>query len=256
MWIPASGMACAAMALYGEEGEVTDWLILATNHLSTTFSLLPEDGYAHEGMDYFFYGMESLFLYGDLAFELLGINVFDSPFFQNASDYILYNFYPKSAWGTSNYYSNMGDSGGLGLKNHLLRLLAKRTGNGTIQWLANELDDFPVSSGHRYLKLLWYDEEVLPATPQNLPLLKHFDDMDSVVSKTGWDGTETMLIFRSGLPMGHKEYEASKTITPFYDFGGAHVHPDNNHFILYGNGELLIRDDLYTVPKFTAQHNT
>jgi hypothetical protein len=33
------------------------------------------------------------------------------------------------------------------------------------------------------------------------------------------------------------------------------VHPDANHFVFFGNGEWLIRDDGYH-PKATAQHNT
>ena len=257
MWIPVSGMACAAAALYGEEELAADFLALANNHFSTTVSLLPEDGFAHEGMDYFFYGMESLFLYADLSNELLGVNLFESDFFRNVSDYILYQFYPKSAWNTDCYYSNIGDSSGKGLKNHMIRLVAAKNRDGYAQWLANELDANDVASGHPYLKMLWYDSSVLPIAPQGeKALLKHFTDMDTAVSRTGWGETDSMILFKSGLPMGHRENELSRTMEDFYDFGGAHVHPDNNHFILYGNGELLLRDDNYSVPKFTSQHNT
>ena len=257
MWIPVSGMACAAAALYGEEDIAAGFLTLANNHFSTTMSLLPEDGFAHEGMDYFFYGMESLFIYADLSCALLGVDLFETDFFRNVSDYILYQFYPKSAWNTDCYYSNIGDSSGRGLKTHMIRLAAAKNRNGYAQWLANELDTNNVASGHPYFKMLWYDRSLLPTAPQKeKALLKHFTDMDVAVSKTGWEENDSMVIFKSGLPMGHKENELSKTMEDFYDFGGAHVHPDNNHFILYGNGELLLRDDNYTVPKFTLQHNT
>ena len=37
--------------------------------------------------------------------------------------------------------------------------------------------------------------------------------------------------------------------------GGGHVHPDANHFVLFGSGQWLIRDDGYQ-PKSTGQHNT
>ncbi len=257
MWIPVAGLACAGVALYGEESEAIDWLTLANNHFSTTASLLPADGFAHEGMDYFFYGMESLFLYFELADTILGIDYYSIDFFQNVGDFILYNFYPQSAWQSDAIYSNIGDASGKSLKNHLLRLAARENQDGYMQWLANALDDDNVSSGHYFYKLLWYDPAVVPVNPQDSKAeLKHFTDGGLVVSRTGWNGNENMLIFKSGLPMGKTEQAARDKMSTVYDFGAAHVHPDNNHFILHGNGEILLRDDQYTVPKYTSQHNT
>ncbi|MFA6546435.1 MAG: heparinase II/III family protein, partial [Limisphaerales bacterium] len=40
-----------------------------------------------------------------------------------------------------------------------------------------------------------------------------------------------------------------------HDPGGGHVHPDANHFVIFGSGEWLLRDDGYR-GKWTGQHNT
>ena len=88
------------------------------------------------------------------------------------------------------------------------------------------------------------------------PYTKWFDDLDMVISRSGWTGDESVVYFRSGPPMGHNENELAKNLTPYYDWGGGHVHPDSNGFLIFGNGELLIRDDDYASTKYTNQHST
>ncbi len=51
-------------------------------------------------------------------------------------------------------------------------------------------------------------------------------------------------------PLGH---EATNKFD--YDAGSGHVHPDANHFVIFGGGEFLIRDDGYAW-KLAAQHKT
>jgi len=257
-WIPISGMTYAALALYGEDTAVEPWLQRGVKHMSACLSWMPDDGAFHEGMDYFFYGMESFFAYADMAKTILGIDAFTTNFFKNLPDYLLNSMYPEAMWSESTQYSTIGDSTGAGTKTHMFRLLAGKLNNGYMQWLANKYDFKDISSAHPYYSIVWYNESVYPIAPDatTKPLLKHFEDLDIVYSRTGWGIDEDMLIFKSGLPLGHKEYEASKSYSGFYDLGGAHVHPDNNHFILIANGETLLRDDNYTVPKHTFQHNT
>jgi hypothetical protein len=59
-----------------------------------------------------------------------------------------------------------------------------------------------------------------------------------------------MVVFKCGPPLGH---EATDKFD--YDAGSGHVHPDANHFVIFGGGEFLIRDDGYAW-KMTDQHNT
>ena len=57
-------------------------------------------------------------------------------------------------------------------------------------------------------------------------------------------------MLKCGPFIGHRAIERFS-----YDPGGGHVHPDANHFVLFGAGEWLMRDDGYR-SKWTGQHNT
>ena len=74
--------------------------------------------------------------------------------------------------------------------------------------------------------------------------------MGIVSARTGWSGDESLLVFKCGPFIGHEAMDRFA-----YDPGGGHVHPDANHFVLFGGGQWLMRDDGYH-PKWTGQHNT
>ena len=63
-------------------------------------------------------------------------------------------------------------------------------------------------------------------------------------------GNESLVVFKCGPFIGHKAVQEFA-----YDPGGGHVHPDANHFVIFGAGEWLVRDDGYRA-KWTGQHNT
>jgi hypothetical protein len=106
------------------------------------------------------------------------------------------------------------------------------------------------ASSARWLNLIWYDPSVRAVPPNDLPTLRHFEDMGIVSARTGWDGRENLVVFKCGPFIGH---EAAGKFS--YDPGGGHVHPDAGHFTLFANGQWLIRDDGYG-DKWTDQHNT
>lgn len=257
MWIAVSGMACVAMALFDEESSVIPWLERANDHFSTTMSMLPSDGVNHEGVDYFFYGMESLFMYTYLSKTVLGADMFQTEFFQNVTDWLLYSFYPRESWNENGYFHTFADCTGTGnVLDQMVYLVANETGDKRAQWLAKELGEAGLTGNHSYLSLLWYDPSFEAEQPKDMPLMRHFDDTDYVISRSGWNNGESMVTFRCGPPMGHKERELTKDLSTYYDWGSGHVHPDVNHFLIFGNGEPILRDDEYSLPKLTSQHNT
>ena len=101
-----------------------------------------------------------------------------------------------------------------------------------------------------WLNLVWYDPSVPTAAPSSLPTLHHFDDLDIVAARSDWSGNESLVVLKCGPFLGHKAVQEFS-----YDPGGGHVHPDANHFVLFGAGGWLIRDDGYR-SKWTGQHNT
>jgi len=58
------------------------------------------------------------------------------------------------------------------------------------------------------------------------------------------------VVFKCGPFIGHQGVKEFS-----YDPGGGHVHPDANHFVVFGGGQWLIRDDGYRA-KWAGQHNT
>jgi hypothetical protein len=134
---------------------------------------------------------------------------------------------------------------------HILRALAGQYHDGHAQWLAEQIDKANVDApSARWLNLIWYDPTVQVLPAGTLPTLHHFEDMGLVSARTGWDGHESLVVFKCGPFIGHK------AVSEFsYDPGGGHVHPDVGHFVLFANGQWLIRDDGYQ-DKWTDRHNT
>ena len=259
MWIAVSGLSCVAAVLYDEVPETRGWIQETVNHISTTISTLPEDGFNHEGISYWYYGMESLLLFVDMAEKSFGINMLTGWFNKNA-EYLVYAFLPKEQWAAGNLYSAFADCNKSSLPySHSMWFLAKKTRNKQLQWLTNELyNQSFTTKGRRWLDILYYDPTLEKISPKaaGMPLFKHFDDTDYVFSKSDWEDNEaSMLTFRSGAVLG-KAQILKQTSSVFSDWGSGHVHPDNNSFSLFGGGELLIRDDDYGLPKSTRQHST
>jgi hypothetical protein len=189
----------------------------------------------------------------DLARTRLGVNLYDHDWWRNTARYGQYLSLPRSAWTRGNCIVDLADCP----REHwygpdyLLRGLAREFRDGHAQWLAQEIDDANVPSpGAPWLNLVWFDPTVPASPPQSLPTLRHFDDMDLVSARSDWSGDESLVVFKCGPFIGHKGVQEFT-----YDPGGGHVHPDANHFVLFGAGEWLIRDDGYRA-KWTGQHNT
>lgn len=76
-----------------------------------------------------------------------------------------------------------------------------------------------------------------------------------VFTRSGWEDDASALYFRSGPFLGKQATTYTQAFPSRPDFGGAHMHPDANSFVLFGNNEVLIRDDGYAY-KTTRNHNT
>jgi len=134
---------------------------------------------------------------------------------------------------------------------YLLRGLAREYRDPQVQWLAQQTGDAGVTSpGAPWLNLIWYDPSIPATPPDQLPTLHHFDDMGIVSARSDWSGEESLAVFTCGPFIGRKAVQEFS-----YDPGGGHVHPDANHFVLFGAGRWLMRDDGHCW-KWTGQHNT
>jgi len=253
LWVNICGMSVAGFALYGEVDDALLWIGLPLDKFRRTMDALGDDGASHEGVGYWGYGVEYMLKFMDLARSLLGVEMYDHPWWRNTADYRLYLSLPRGAWTRRSNVVDIADCprGNWYGPDYLLRRLAGEYRDGVAQWLAGEVDRANVDSPEaRWLNLVWHDEALQEKPPGTKPSLRHFADMDIVSARSGWGGGESLVVLKCGPYIGHEAMEAFS-----YDPGGGHVHPDANHFVLFGNGEWLIRDDGYRA-KWTGQHNT
>ena len=253
LWVNICGMAVAGMALFDEVDEASAWIGLPLDKFRRTMAALGPDGASHEGVGYWEYGAEYMLKFMDLARSRLGVDLYANQWWRNTARYAQYLALPRQAWRRDNCIVDIADcprSHWYG-PDYLLRALAREFRDGYAQWLAQQVEDAGVASPQApWLNLLWFDPGVPATPPSSLPTLRHFEDMGIVSARSGWSGDESLVVFKCGPFLGHK---AVQEFT--YDPGGGHVHPDANHFVLFGAGEWLVRDDGYR-SKWTGQHNT
>jgi hypothetical protein len=253
LWVNACGLAMAGLAVFDEVEDADLWIGFALDKFRRSVAALGPDGASHEGVGYWEYGVEYLLKFMSVARELLGVDLYQYPWWRNTARYALYLSLPRDAWTVRNCIVDIADCprGHWYGPDYLLRGLAAEYGDSQAQWLAQEADRADVcSSGAPWLNLIWYDPAVPAESPGTLPTLHHFDDMDIVSARSGWSGDESLVVLKCGPFLGHEAVQQFS-----YDPGGGHVHPDANHFVLFAAGQWLVRDDGYRA-KWTGQHNT
>ena len=256
LWVNITGLSTAGLSVFDEHEDAILWVGLAADKFKRTMESLGPDGASHEGVGYWSYGVEYMLKFMHLSRDLLGVSLYDSPWWRNTAAYRLYLGLPRNAWTRSSNIIDIADcprSGWYG-PDYLLRGLAREFRDGKSQWLAEELDAAKVTDDEAsWLNLIWQDPTVKPLAPADappMPTLRHFADLDIVSARSDWSGDESLVVFKCGPFIGHQAIRRFS-----YDPGGGHVHPDAGHFVLFGSGEWLVRDDGYQ-PKRTSQHNT
>jgi len=256
MWVTLSGLGAGGFALLDDpevSGEAAVWVMACLGKFRKTESLLGPDGASHEGVTYWSLGVDGLQRFWSLANDLLGQNV-TSNWWANTGYYRMYMSLPKNSWTPQRKVIDFADGVGADWvgPDYLLRRLASMNHDGYIQGLAAALA--PVSTcahfGACWLNPIWDDPSIEPKSNAGLPTMRHFDDMGIVSARSDWSGSESVLTLICGPALGHG---ATSELT--FDAGGDHTHPDANHFVLFGDGEFLIRDDGYRY-KATDLHNT
>jgi len=255
-WVNITGLAAAGLAIYDEDKETIPWVGLVADKYQRTMAALGPDGASHEGVGYWSYGVEYMLKYMQLSRELLGINLYDNPWWRNTASYRLYLGLPQKAWTKASTIVDIADCERRDFygPDYLLRRIASEYRDRRAQWEAEGVDAAKATdSAAGWLNLLWQDATVKPLAPGDapaLPTFHHFEDLGIVSARSDWSGAESLVVFKCGPYIGQK---AIREFT--YDPGGGHVHPDANHFVIFGAGSWLIRNDGYR-NKWTAQENT
>jgi len=268
-WICHTALYTVGYALREEHPASQQWIDKAKTNFDIVLSVLSEDGSFFTGMRFWRYSIPWLITYMDMATQLEGVDLFkSSPFMRNTFYFSLYQTAPSLE-----EIINFGDCSNR-RSGHSIAVyykLASEYKIGHAQWLANQVserflwkEEYESEIGQEllseaFLELLWFDDSVISEQPDNLPLVKYFDDLGLVVIRTSWDENSTLFSFKASPAGGHKAWRIYHNALKEKGWMvniASHQHPDNNSFILFSHGSYLAIDDGLVNSKFARHHNT
>jgi len=224
------------------------------------------DGTTHEGIGYRMYGAEKLIRALAVYESVTGdTSLWDFPSVYNIRHLHAFAYAPGMnkfiLWGTHS-------GPGLGHNAAYLFRLARQYQDEQFMGMLREI----AVEYHRYVytghfntptkSLLWYDDS-LGSQEWNRPLFRHFDDLEMVHFRTGWDVNDMAFSMKSGPPGGHRlnEYVAFRTPTGTFPHwvNVAHSMPEAQNISIsfgghyWGTHPQTLRRN---IPRYTRHHNT
>nr|WP_320175169.1 DUF4962 domain-containing protein [Maridesulfovibrio sp.] len=245
-YVNAGALAVAGIALYGDDRRALDWLKTAEDNFNLVLPLLSPDGASHEGVGYWSYGTLWLLNYYMAMAPAQGLEmVRDSGFLRNTAKFRLYASLPGFRYNVDFADSPMVDFYGPGA---ILRCLAQIFKDRHAQWLAAEIERKRLMSTVLWQDYIWYDKQIEPQEPQNLPLDAWFENLGILLTRSSWEDDASLVFFKCGPPQGF--HALSKGIFP-----GSHIHPDAGHFGMWLGKRSLVNDDGFLLKKLSINHN-
>jgi hypothetical protein len=269
-FIPMSGLAVAAYAVYGEVPEAKQWAALARaiyNKVLTTYS---KDGYYYEGFEYWIFSTPWIIHYLDVQKHATGEDLFDLPGLQKTHLYAAHSLTPGGQMmfdfgdvfagpitraKTGDDYERSHPGGHFESNYNLLYDLASRYNDSEIQGVADWMKGMGHTSQEEWWTLAWRNPKLNSTPIEALKPWHHFPDHDVVFWRSGWNAQATAIAFKCGPPEGHSATSLIAS-TPDWHTEQGHVHPDVNSFILWAHGQYLTGDSGYAGVPMTVEHNT
>jgi hypothetical protein len=240
-----------AVALYDVADHPDGYIQAAYDDFTHVLQALPPDGGYTEGAAYWTYGSDALMRYFALEQDVLGIDrIVTNAWFQNTGKYRLYASIPgyNQVIQIADVYDQRQDW----YSPAVLQRLASKFNDSHSQWLASKIIEAHQHPPVDWKNLLFYDETVPAAPPDNMTTHWLFEDIGLFTSRSDWqDPSATLLVFKAGPPMGHQAHEVLKLPT-----GSGHAHPDAGVILLDAYGQYMIVDNGYQYGWLTADHNT
>ena len=238
-----------AAAVYEDVPEAREWLAWSYDRIERILVTFADDGGFHEHASYWDFSVPPLFQAIDLQEYLTGERIdIGEGWLRKTAAYRFHNVFPglKGSAALGDCKKSVGPGF---LPNYMW--LAQRYNDPVVWGMVDALHTAPSSSP-------WFFLFSEPAAPRKdpfgeLPTAAYYDDIETVFARTDWTPEATMLAFICR-PMGGKHWW---DIAHRYGLNAVgHNHPDANHFILFGRGEVLCVDPGYTYTKLTRNHNT
>ena len=230
-WFCTAALGIGGLAIYNEVPEAKAWVDYSQQlYLGEYLCLGGSDGEWHEGIDYWSYTLFFVFQYADCMNSAAGINLYNYPWLEKTAQFKILSHPPVS------YGLSFGDSkaGAPVLFDGLIMSrLASQNQDSVAQWYASiALGDNP-SMYTPYL-MFWWDRDLAPSKPEAKPLSALYREWGVGLFNSDLASADnTMLTMKSGPYIGRR---------------GGHAHPDQNSFVLYPGGDLVLIDSGYYNP--------
>jgi len=269
-FIPISGLAVAAYALYDETPEAPAWASLARAIFDRVLETYSEDGYYYEGFEYWIFSTPWLVHYLDAQAHATGEDLYDRPGFRLMHQYVAHSMLPSGNYvfdfgdifegpltraGQGEEYPRTHPQGHFHTNYNLLYRLAQRFQNGEAQGVAEWLKRFGQVNAEDFWSLIWYDPNIKPVPIERQPTWHYFPDHDVFYWRSDWSKEATAFAFKCGPPEGHHTASLLQRF-PDWRLSSGHAHPDANSFIIFARGQYLTGDTGYAGLPMTEQHNT
>ncbi len=268
-----AALGMAALALLDQSDAAASWLELAQQRLAIQTALLEGigDGTWHEGISYQHYGLTQLLPFLVSLRALHGVDLIPHTYLQRYGQWRIYNHMPQSL----RFIIAAGDFEwdwiATGLATNLLRYVAASYGDGTAEWLVQQMEQQPGRDANEYqapwyvYEFLYYDPAVPASDPASLPLAQTFPDLAAVIWRTGWQPDDLVFGFKAGVYGGTHAYTGFTTgaapWTPPCEPSACqlnigHDHLDTNSFYLARGRTWLAPEDVGNGQWQTVSHNT
>ena len=269
-FIPITGLAIAAYAVYGEVPEAAQWAALSRAIYDRVLATYSKDGYYYEGFEYWIFATPWIVHYLDAQLHATGEDLFNQPGLREMYLYVANSVTPggemmfdfgdvfegsitRSRKGEDYLRSHPG--GHFETNYNLLYDLAAHFHDSRIQGVAEYLRGLGHTSQEPWWTLAWRDDSLKAAPMSSIPTYHWFRDHDVAYWRSSWKSDATAVAFKCGPAEGHAVEQIRKQL-PDWRFEQGHVHPDVNSFIVWAHGAYLTGDSGYSgVPK-TIDHNT
>lgn len=226
-----SGLGLSGIVLMeDDEEEAKKWIEVATNTMIKMLDLAGEEGAGIEGPGYWGFCYRSVQEMVSALKNIGGDDLYSHKFWQKCVDYPLYMMRPDQSG-----FMNFSDTGSNGLgPSYFYYAVASATKNGLAQWFG---DTVQKQSSISFWDLLYYDQNIKPISPENMPTDRFFKSVHIASFRSGWDKDAVFFILKGG------------------SNAWSHCHLDLNSFFIDAYGERLVVDpgpDQYSIHYFTS----
>lgn len=270
-FIPISGLAITAYALYDETPEAKDWAAVSRAIFDRVLATYTEDGYFYESMEYWIFSTPWLVHYMDAHLAATGENLYETTSgMKSAHKYVAHITLPGGEFNfdygdiyagnitrsrKGNDYERERVNGKFRTNYNILYNLANRFQNGEAQGVADWLKSKGQVNAEEIWTFIWFNQNIKSVPIEQQAKWHYFKDHEVVFWRDSWNDNATAFSFKAGPPEGHS---TTQKIIDFPDWrlSSGHAHPDAGSFIIWSNGKYLTGDSGYAGVPMTEHHNT